>query len=78
MLWTSLNRRYTNPKALVDKWLDDGSYDQDSGDAFEYSQSIMIVYNLSASMYTGALTELCNLASTIIAIWRYDFRKEKF
>ena len=41
------------------------------------SQSIMIIYNLSASMYTGALTELCNLTSTAIAIWRYDLRKEK-
>jgi len=41
------------------------------------SQSIMIGYNLSAFMYTGALTELCNLISTIIAIWRYDLRKKK-
>ena len=41
------------------------------------SQSSMIVYNLSASMYTGALTEVCNLTSTIIAIWRYDFQKNK-
>ena len=41
------------------------------------SQSAMIVYNLSAYMYTGALTEVCNLTSTIIAIWRYDFRKNK-
>jgi len=41
------------------------------------SQSSMIVYNLSASMYTGALTEVCNLTSTIVAIWRYDFRKNK-
>ena len=41
------------------------------------SQSSMIIYNLTASMYTGALTELCNLTSTIIAMWRYDFRKGK-
>ena len=41
------------------------------------SQSSMIIYNLSASMYTGALTELCNLTSTIIAICRYDHRKTK-
>ena len=40
-------------------------------------QSCMIIYNLSASMYTGALTEVCNSISTIIAMWRYDFRKEK-
>lgn len=39
-------------------------------------QSCMIVYNLSASMYTGALTEVCNLVSTIIAIWRYDYKKD--
>ena len=41
------------------------------------AQSIMILYNITASMYTGALTEVCNLTSTIIAIWRYDFRKQK-
>ena len=41
------------------------------------SQSSMIVYNFTASMYTGALTEVCNLASTLIAIWRYDFRRDK-
>ena len=40
-------------------------------------QSCMLIYNLSAMMYTGALTEGCNLASTLIAMWRYDFRKEK-
>ena len=37
------------------------------------AQGCMIAYNLLASMYTGALTEACNLVSTIIAIWRYDF-----
>ena len=41
------------------------------------SQSCMIAYNLAAAMYTGALTELCCLTSTLIAIWRYDFRKIK-
>ena len=41
------------------------------------AQCGMIVYNLSASMYTGALTEVCNLTSTIIATWRYDRRKAK-
>ena len=40
-------------------------------------QGCMIVYNLSASMYTGALTEVCNLTSTVIAVWRYDFKKDK-
>ena len=40
------------------------------------SQSSMIIYNFTASMYTGALTEICNLTSTLIAIWRYDFRKK--
>jgi len=33
-----------DPKALVDKRLDDGSYDQDSGDAFEYSIERYIRY----------------------------------
>ena len=42
-----------------------------------FCQGSMIAYNLTASMYTGALTEVCALASTIIAIWRYDFRKDK-
>ncbi|MCL2375777.1 MAG: YgjV family protein [Defluviitaleaceae bacterium] len=41
------------------------------------AQSSMIIYNLSAHIYTGALTEACNLVSTIIAIKRYDFYKEK-
>ena len=40
-------------------------------------QICMIVYNLTAAMYTGALTEACNLTSTLIAMWRYDFRKGK-
>jgi len=39
------------------------------------SQSCMIVYNLSAGMYTGALTEVCNLTSTVIAMRRYDVCK---
>lgn len=39
-------------------------------------QSCMLVYNLSALMYTGALTEGCNLVSTTIAIWRYDFNPQ--
>ena len=41
------------------------------------SQGVMIIYNLSASMYTGALTEASNFLSTVIAIWRYDFRTKK-
>ena len=41
------------------------------------SQSCMIVYNFSAAMYTGALTEVCNLASTLVAVWRYDFREKR-
>ena len=40
-------------------------------------QILMIAYNLSASMYTGALTEVCALTSTMVAMWRYDFRKNK-
>jgi len=40
-------------------------------------QSCMIVYNLIAAMYTGALTEFCNCTSSLIAIWRYDIRKNK-
>jgi len=39
------------------------------------AQSLMIIYNLTASMYTGALTEVCNSVSSLIAMWRYDFRK---
>ena len=42
-----------------------------------FTQGCMIVYNLLASMYTGALTEACNLASTVVAMWRYDFRDDK-
>ena len=38
-------------------------------------QIFMIIYNIYATMYTGALTELCALASTAVAMWRYDFRK---
>ena len=41
------------------------------------SQSSMTVYNLIAAMYTGALTEACNCASSLVAMWRYDFRKDK-
>jgi hypothetical protein len=37
----------------------------------------MIIYNLTAAMYTGALTEICNCTSSLIAIWRYDIRKDK-
>jgi len=40
-------------------------------------QAFMIAYNISASMYTGALTEVCAMTSTLIAMWRYDFRKDK-
>lgn len=42
-----------------------------------FGQGFMIIYDLAAAMYTGALTEACNLISTIIAMWRYDFRKDK-
>ncbi|MCL2518038.1 MAG: YgjV family protein [Oscillospiraceae bacterium] len=41
------------------------------------AQGIMIIYNISAAMYTGAITEVCNSISSIIAIWRYDIRKVK-
>jgi hypothetical protein len=40
------------------------------------SQFGMIVYNFSAAMYTGALTEICNLISTLAAVWRYDVREK--
>ena len=40
-----------------------------------FAQCGMTIYNLSAGMYTGALTEACNLTSSLIAIWRYDRRK---
>jgi hypothetical protein len=39
-------------------------------------QTCMIAYNLTALMYTGALTEFCNMISTLIAIRRYDVKKE--
>ena len=42
-----------------------------------FAQSCMIVYNVTAAMYTGTFTEVCNLTSTTIAIWRYDIRKKK-
>jgi len=41
------------------------------------SQSSMIAYNLSAGMFTGALTELCNLVSTMIAIKRFDCKNNR-
>ena len=42
-------------------------------------QTCMIIYNLTGSppMLTGALTEFCNCTSSLIAIWRYDIKKEK-
>ena len=39
-------------------------------------QSCMIIYNLIALMFTGALTEACNCISSMIAIWRYDIKKD--
>lgn len=39
-------------------------------------QSLLIAYNLYASMYTGALTQICSSASTLVAMRRYDFRKK--
>lgn len=42
-----------------------------------FGQGFMIIYDLAAAMYTGALTEVCNLVSTLIAMWRYDLRKDK-
>ncbi len=39
------------------------------------SQAVMILYNLTAAMYSGALTEACNLVSTCIAVWRFDIRR---
>ena len=41
------------------------------------SQVFMVFYNFTALMYTGTLTEICNLASTLIAMWRYDFQRDK-
>ena len=38
------------------------------------AQACMIVYNLTAAMYTGTFTELCNMTSTSIAVWRYDIK----
>jgi len=42
-----------------------------------FGQACMVVYNLAMAprVYTGALTELCNLVSTLVAMRRYDFRK---
>jgi len=41
-----------------------------------FGQACMVAYNLTAAMYTGALTEVCNLASTSVAIYRYDIRRQ--
>ena len=41
------------------------------------AQCCMIVYDLSAAMYTGTLTEVVTLTSTTIAVWRYDIRKRE-
>ena len=42
-----------------------------------FGQILMIVYNLSAAMYTGALTEVCNAVSSVVAMRRFDYRKNK-
>ena len=55
-------------------WQDDMKWVRRTG---ALAQSLMIVYNITAAMYTGALTEVCNWTSSLIAMWRYDFRKEK-
>ena len=39
-----------------------------------FAQTCMIVYNVTAAMYTGTFTELCNMTSTSIAVWRYDIK----
>ena len=41
-----------------------------------FAQGCMIAYNLTAGMYTGALTEACNFTSTAVAMWRYDRPKK--
>jgi len=53
-------------------WQDDMKWTRASS---LFGQAIMVVYNLLAAMYTGALTEVCNTVSTLIAMWRYDVRK---
>jgi len=40
------------------------------------AQVCMVVYNLSAAMFTGAVTEGFTLVSTAVAIRRYDVRKK--
>jgi len=42
-----------------------------------FGQCCMIAYNLAAAMYTGAFTEACNAVSTLVAMWRYDRKKNK-
>ena len=39
-------------------------------------QVSMIAYSLAAMLYTNALTEACNLVSTLVAMWRFDWRKK--
>ena len=42
-----------------------------------FSQSIMVAYDLAASMYTAALTEACNSVSTIVAMRRFDYKRHE-
>ena len=41
------------------------------------AQTCWLAYNITATMYTGALAMGFQMASTIIAMWRYDFRKKR-
>ena len=44
--------------------------------ASAFCQILTVAYNLTAAMYTGALTEICSLSSTFVAMWRYDLKKD--
>ncbi len=41
------------------------------------TQLCMIAYNLTAAIYTGALTEALNAVSSTVAVWRYDIRRKQ-
>ena len=42
-----------------------------------FGQILLVFYNFTAAMYTGALTEVCNVASTLVAIIRFDITGNK-
>ena len=55
-------------------WQDDMKWTRASS---LFGQMLMLAYDLLAAMYAGALTEACTSVSTVIAIGRYDIRKQE-